>query len=64
MIGCCCASRKKFIHKDGSIDQLRLDAIVNEWKEKKIPEDVLKSACSELSSCRCPCHKDGTICLC
>ena len=64
MIGCCCAPQKKFIRKDGTVDQVRLDEIATVWKEKKIPEHELKASINELSFCRCPCHKDGAVCLC
>lgn len=64
MIGCCCAPSKKFIRKDGAVDQVRLDSIAKEWEEKKMPGVDLKAAISELSSCRCPCHKDGSVCFC
>lgn len=64
MIGCCCAPQKKFIRKDGTVDQVRLDEIAKKWKEKNVPDDELKESIGELSSCRCLCHKDGAVCFC
>jgi hypothetical protein len=60
MLGCCGCEQEKFRNEDGTVDPQRLDAItaglrVAGWTEAQVAKVV---------ACDCPCHRDGSVCLC
>jgi hypothetical protein len=60
MMGCCGAESEKFRNEDFSVDQKRLDKLVEEKRKDGWRDFGIK----RMAECRCPCHVDGVICLC
>lgn len=60
MIGCCGCEQEKFKNEDGSKVPMRLEALANGLLAAGLTEAQI----AKVAECDCPCHHDGSVCMC